>query len=55
MFSLIDPANNPDEGWKEDAWQMRILTDHPLWITTWFYTTKKQPVLHIAHWKNPTE
>ena len=55
MFSLIDPANNPDEGWKEDAWQMRILTDHPLWITTWFYTTKKQPVLHIANWKNPTD
>ncbi len=53
MFSLIDPANNPDEGWKEDAWQMRVLTDHPLWITTWFYTTKKQPVLHIARWKNP--
>jgi hypothetical protein len=54
MFSLIDPVSNPDEGWKEDAWQMRILTDHPLWITTWFYTTKKQPALHIARWKNPT-
>lgn len=53
MFSLINPADNPDEGWKEDAWQMRILTDHPLWITTWYYTPKKQPAMHFAHWKNP--
>ena len=53
MFSLIDPLFNPDEGWKEDAWQMRILTDQPLWLTTWYFTTRKQPVLHIAYWKDP--
>ncbi len=53
MFSLIDPALNPDEGWKEDAWQMRVLTDRPLWITTWYYTAKKQPVMHFSYWKDP--
>jgi hypothetical protein len=54
MFGLIDPAINPNEGWKEDAWQMRVLTDHPLWLTAWYYTTQKQPALHIARWKDPT-
>jgi sugar lactone lactonase YvrE len=52
MFNLIDPAVNPDEGWKEDSWQMRVLTDWPLWITTWYYTAKKQPVMHFAWWKD---
>jgi hypothetical protein len=52
MFNLIDPALNPDEGWKEDSWQMRIATDRPLWVTTWYFTPKKQPVMHFAYWKD---
>ena len=55
MYSLIDPAFNPDEGWKEDSWQMRILADRPLWITTWYFTPRKESVLHIAYWKNPRD
>jgi len=52
LFSLIDPAVNPNEGWKEDSWQMRIATaDRTLWITTWYFTPRQQPVLHIAYWK----
>ncbi|MEI7733154.1 MAG: hypothetical protein WCO56_26515 [Verrucomicrobiota bacterium] len=54
MFNMIDPAFNPNEGWKADACQMRVLTDRPLWITTWYYTGKKQPVMHFAYWKDPT-
>ncbi|MCX7048942.1 MAG: hypothetical protein NTX50_26080 [Candidatus Sumerlaeota bacterium] len=53
LFNLIDPAFNPNEGWKEDSWQMRVLTDRPLWITTWCYTPKKQPVMHFAYWMDP--
>ena len=53
LNSLIDPSINPNEGWKEDSWQMRLLTDQPLWITTWYFTPKKQPVMHFAYWKDP--
>ncbi len=56
LFSLIDPAVNPNEGWKEDSWQMRIATaDRTLWITTWCFTPQKQPVMHFAYWKNPRD
>lgn len=53
MFSTIDPTINPKDGWKSDAWQMRVLTDHPIWLTTWYYTAKKQPAMELAPWKNP--
>ena len=53
MFSLIDPAINSDEGWKEDAWQIRMTNaDSTLWITMWYYTALKQPVLHFKYWKD---
>ncbi len=53
MFSLIDPGFNPDEGWKEDAWQIRLAnSDSTVWLTTWYFTTKEQPVLHLNYWKN---
>ncbi len=53
MNSMIDPAFNPEEGWKEDSWQMRVTTaDRTLWITTWYFAGKKQPVMHFAYWKN---
>ena len=55
MFSMIDPAFNPEEGWKADSWQMRVVTDRTLWITTWCFTPRKQPVMHIAYWKNPRD
>ena len=51
-FSQIDPAFNPGDGWKSDSWQLRIQTDRRLWITTWLFTPKQQPVMHIATWKN---
>jgi hypothetical protein len=53
LNSLIDPAFFPDEGWKEDAWQMRLTTsDRTLWITTWYFATKKQSVMHLDYWKD---
>ena len=53
MYSTIDPDFNVNDGWKSDSWQMRILTDRPLWITTWCFTPKKLPVMHVAYWKDP--
>jgi hypothetical protein len=33
MFSAIDPAINPNDGWKADAWQMRMdMGDRALWV-----------------------
>ena len=53
MLSLINPDYNPDDGWKQDSWQMRIATpDRTLWVTTWYYTPRKQPVMHLAYWKD---
>jgi len=52
MLSLINPDFTPDDGWKEDSWQMRIGTpDRSLWMTTWYYTPRKQPIMHLAYWK----
>ncbi len=53
MVNTVNPDFSPEEGWKSDAWQMRIQTDRPLWITTWYYTPERQPVMHIAYWKDP--
>ena len=52
MFSMVDPNFEPESGWKADSWQMRIATaDQRLWLTTWYFTPRKQPVMHIAYWK----
>ncbi|MFI5380850.1 MAG: sugar-binding protein [Tepidisphaerales bacterium] len=53
MLSTVDPDFNPTEGWKADAIQMRVQTDQTMWLTTWYYTPKKMPVLHLSVWKNP--
>jgi len=52
MFSRIDPEFNPNDGWKADSWQLRVRTDRTSWVTTWFFTPKKMPVVHIAYWKD---
>ncbi|MFP4058175.1 MAG: hypothetical protein ACLF0G_15010 [Candidatus Brocadiia bacterium] len=51
MFSRIDPRFNPADGWKSDSWQLRVRTDRTLWVTTWYFTPRKQPVMHLAYWK----
>jgi len=51
--STVDPDFNINDGWKSDSWQMRVLTDQPLWITTWLFTPKNIPVMHLAYWKDP--
>jgi len=56
MFSTIDPAFDPNDGWRSDAIQMRIATpDQTSWLTTWYFTPHKQPVLHRAVWKDPKD
>ncbi len=53
MFSNIDPAFNPESGWKSDSIQLRVRTeDQASWLTTWYFTKEKMPVLHVAHWKD---
>ena len=54
-YSTVDPDFNVNDGWKSDSWQMRIRTDRPVWLTTWYFTPKKMPVLHAAYWKNPND
>lgn len=53
MFNTVDPDFNPTEGWKADAVQLRIMTeDQASWVTTWYYTPKKQPVFLLDLWKD---
>ncbi len=54
-FSQIDPAFNPGDGWKSDSWQLRVSTDRRLWITTWLFTPKNQPVMHLAYWRDDND
>jgi len=55
MYNTIDPDFNVEDGWKSDSWQMRIRTDRTSWITTWYFTPKQMPVMHIAYWKNEAD
>lgn len=56
MFSNIDPDFNPSSGWKSDSVQMRVkVGDKPVWITTWYFTKRKQPVLHFSYWQDPNK
>ena len=53
MYSTVDPAFNPSEGWKSDAIQFRLSSeDQSTWLTTWYFTPKKQPILHQFIWKD---
>ena len=52
-FSDVNPDFNPKDGWKSDSWQMRIVTDQTLWLTTWHFAAKKMAVLHHATWQDP--
>lgn len=49
MYSTIDPAFNPEEGWKSDSWQVRLQTDRVSHLTTWYFTPKKAPVMHVSY------
>ncbi len=52
MLSAVNPEFNPNDGWKSDAVQMRMHTDRNLWITMWYYTAGKMPVMHLSYWTN---
>jgi hypothetical protein len=49
MFSMVNPAFNPQEGWKSDSWQLRVQTDEVSHLTTWYYAPEKAPALHVTH------
>lgn len=53
MYNMIDPAFNPNDGWKSDSVQIRAKTaDRTSWFTTWYFTPKAMPVLHQAIWRD---
>lgn len=55
MFNIVDPDFNPESGWMSDSMQLRVSTpDQTTWITTWYYTPRKQPVFHHVVWKDRT-
>ena len=54
MYSTVDPAIDPGSGWRSDSMQMRIDAGEQVsWLTTWYFTPKRQPVMHLARWKDP--
>lgn len=53
LHNEVDPAVEPQNGWKADALQLRFSTlDQTTWVTTWMFTPKKQPVLLVDVWKD---
>lgn len=55
LHNEIDPKYDPTDGWKGDAVQFRVVTDHPLWITAWYYSGEKTANLLLERWKNPNK
>ncbi|MFW5923191.1 MAG: hypothetical protein ACOCSQ_02280 [Planctomycetota bacterium] len=53
MHNTVNPEFNPSDGWKSDSWQMRVVTDQTIWLTTWFYAPEEKPVLHLSYWQDP--
>jgi hypothetical protein len=55
MYSTVDPEFNPDDGWKSDSLQLRLrTTDRISHITTWYYSPKDEPVVHVDYGKDLT-
>ena len=52
LENTINPVFDPQNGWKGDAVQLRFLTDWPLWITFWKYTTGNTSAMLHAFWNN---
>lgn len=53
LYSSIDPAFSPQLGWRSDSVQIRAKSaDRTAWFTTWYYTAKSMPCLHIEFWKD---
>ena len=52
MFSVVNPDHNPGDGWKSDSVQLRIRSaDQTSWVTTWYFSETKTPVMSIAKWR----
>lgn len=53
MHNTVNPEFNSNDGWKSDSVQLRLLTpDAATWVTTWFYSPKRQAAMLIARWKD---
>ena len=51
MYSTVDPAFNPSEGWKSDSVQLRLRTDKFSHFTTWYFAPKEMPVVDLNYGK----
>ncbi|MDD4921505.1 MAG: sugar-binding protein [Bacteroidales bacterium] len=52
LFNTINPAFDPQSGWKGDAIQLRFITDWPLWITLWNFSTENKSAMLHSFWKD---
>lgn len=52
MYNVVDPALNPNDGWKGDSIQLRFLTDRPVWLTAWYFTEKQQSAVLLEYGKD---
>ncbi len=52
LHNTINPVFDPESGWKGDALQLRVLTDHPQWLTFWHYAAEQRSMFHQAVWKD---
>jgi hypothetical protein len=65
LVNRHDPAIEPDRGWAADCLQVRLCSDpdvpYPLadsnsdrlcHLTIWYFTDRKEPVLHVQHGMN---
>lgn len=55
MYSTVDPAFNPSDGWKSDSLQIRLRTDKFTHLTTWHFAPKEMPVIQITYGKGLAE
>ena len=53
LYNMVNPKTDPNDGWKSDSVQMRIQSDHILWVTAWHYTAENTSNILIDRLKNP--
>lgn len=53
LLSRVNPRTNPNDGWRSDAVQLRIDSDHVQWVTAWHYTDENTENIQITTLKDP--
>ena len=50
LINTIDPAFDPQSGWKGDSLQLRVLSDWPKWITFWKNSDSGKSAMLLTTW-----